>query len=159
MFDLMRCLLRRPVVGLQGDLGAPTSPSHMRSPDPTVMGEALADDARTVTPPWGETESRATSPPAADSRVDSPSHSIEAGGGANVGDVGAMTSPRVIDVDPISARPAGAEDLIKDQPQIDQAPGGPGTSGAQVPQSSPSSPRLLRQEINWNHTPWHDVIF
>jgi hypothetical protein len=40
-------------------------------------------------------------------------------------------SPRIIDVDPISARPAGADDdLVKDQPQIGQALGGPGTFGA-----------------------------
>jgi hypothetical protein len=53
------------------------------------------------------------------------------------------TSPRIIDVDPTSARPAGGENLMKDQPQIDQAPRGPGTSGRQVPESSSSSPRLL----------------
>jgi hypothetical protein len=34
--------------------------------------------------------------------------------GASVGDVGVMTSPRIIDVAPISARPAGGEDLMKD---------------------------------------------
>jgi hypothetical protein len=34
------------------------------------------------------------------------------------------------DVDPISARLGGAEDLIRDQPQIDQVPRGPETSGA-----------------------------
>jgi hypothetical protein len=70
-----------------------------------------------------------------------------------------MISPRVIGVDPISARPAGVEDQIRDQPQIDQAPRGPGTSGAQVPESSSSSPRLPRWEINWNGTPWQDDIF
>jgi hypothetical protein len=54
-----------------------------------------------------------------------------------------LSSPRVIDVDSISVRPGGMEeDLAKDQAQIDQAPQGPGTSGAQVPDSSPSSPRL-----------------
>jgi hypothetical protein len=53
-------------------------------------------------------ESRATSPPV-----------VEAGEGATVGDVGAAVSPRIIDVDPISARPAVADDLVKDQPQID----------------------------------------
>jgi hypothetical protein len=63
-------------------------------------------------------------------------------------------------VDPISSKPVGADyDLVKDQPQIDQAPRGPGTSGAQVPDSSSSSPRLPRQEIDWNTTPWQDDIF
>jgi hypothetical protein len=119
MFDLTRCLLRRPVAEPQGDLGAPTSPSHMRSPDPTALGEALGDDARTASPPRGKAEGGETSPPVADSRVESPPCVVEAGGGASAGDVGATTSPRVIDVDPISARLAGAEDLIKDQPQID----------------------------------------
>jgi hypothetical protein len=84
---------------------------------------------------------------------------VEAGGGTSAGDIEATTSPRIIDVDPISARPARAEDLVRDQPQIDQAPGGPGTSGAQVPQSSSSSPRLPWREINWNRTPWQDYIF
>jgi hypothetical protein len=64
----------------------------------------------------------------ADTWVVSPSSAIEAGEGATVGDVRAVVSPRIIDVDPISAIPAGADDLVKDQPQIDQAPGGPGTS-------------------------------
>jgi hypothetical protein len=95
----------------------------------------------------------------ADSRVASPPRVVEAGEGATVGDVGAAVSPRIIDIDPISARPAGADDLVKDQPQIDQAPRGPGTSGAQVPESSSSSPRLPRREINWNDTPWQDDIF
>jgi hypothetical protein len=35
----------------QDDLGAPASPSRTRSADPRVVGEALADDARTATPP------------------------------------------------------------------------------------------------------------
>jgi hypothetical protein len=38
----------------------------------------------------------------------------------------------IIDADPVSARPARAEDLVRDQPQIDQAPVGQETSGAQV---------------------------
>jgi hypothetical protein len=82
------------------------------------------------------------------------------GAGGVVGDVGTPASPRIIDVDPISSRPAGADDgLVKDQPQIDQAPRGPGTSGAQVSISSSPSPRLPRQEIDWNSTPWQDDIF
>jgi hypothetical protein len=91
--------------------------------------------------------------------VASPPRAFEAGKRATVGDVGAAVSPRIIDVDPISARPVGANDLVKDQPQIDQAPGGLGTSGAQVPESSSSSPRLPHQEINWNSTAWQDDIF
>jgi hypothetical protein len=80
--------------------------------------------------------------------------------GGAVGDVGTPASPRIIDVDPISSRPAGADDdRVKDQAQIDQAPGGPGMSGAEVPDSSPTSPRLLRREIDWNNTPWQDDIF
>jgi hypothetical protein len=106
------------------------------------VGEALADNARTGNPPWGAAESRATSPPVESTGVASPPHAVEAGEGTSVGDVGVTTSPRIIDVDPISARPTGAEDLMKDQPQIDQAPRDPGTSGAQVPESSSSSPRL-----------------
>jgi hypothetical protein len=69
------------------------------------------------------------------------------------------TSPGIIDVDPISVRPAEGEDLMKDQPLIYQAPRGPGTSGKQVPESSSSSLRLPRREINWNGTPWLDDIF
>jgi hypothetical protein len=134
-------LLCVPVAIPQDDLGASASPSRTRSADPKVVGEALADDARTATPLRGAVESRVNSSPVADSRVETPLRTVEAGG-ASVGDVRATTSPRVIDVDPISARPAGAKDLIKDHPQIDQAPGGPETSCAQVPQSSTSSPRL-----------------
>jgi hypothetical protein len=93
-----------------------------------------------------------------DSRGETPPCAVEAGG-ASGGDVGATTSPTIIDVDSISAVPGGAEDLVRDQPQIDQVPGGPGTSGAQVPRTSSSSPRLPRPEINWNHTPWQDDIF
>jgi hypothetical protein len=65
----------------------------------------------------------------------------------------------IIDVDPISSRPGGADDLVRDQPQIDQALRGLGTFGAQVPDSSSSSPRLPRREIDWNDTPWKDDIF
>jgi hypothetical protein len=149
----------RPSTVPQHDLGAQSSHSRTRSPDPKVVGEALADDTRTTTPPRGAAESRATSPLVAYSRVGSPPRAVEAGEGASVGDVGATTSPRIIDVDPISAKPAGADDLVKDHSQIDQAPRGPGTSSAQVPKSSPSIPRLPRWEIDWNHTPWKDDIF
>jgi hypothetical protein len=116
------------------------------------MGEELADDARNATPPRGAVESRATSPPVADSKVESPPRVVEAVGTASVGDVGATTLPGVIDVHPINAQPA--KDLVRDQPQIDQGPVGPGTSSVQVPPASSSSARLPRREINWNHTPW-----
>jgi hypothetical protein len=137
----------------QGGLGAPSSPSRTRSPEPTVVGEALADDAWTASPLRETVGSRTASPPAPDSRVESPPRAVEAGVVTSVGDVGATTPPGVIDVDPISAHPAGTEDLIRDQPQIDQALGGLGTSGAQVPPSPSSNLRLPRREINWNHTP------
>jgi hypothetical protein len=100
------------------------------------MGEALANDAHTTTPPRGAVESRATSPPVADSKVVTLPQVVEAGG-ASTGDVGATTSPTILDVDPISAVPGGAEDLVQEQPQIDLAPGGPGTSGVQVPSLRP----------------------
>jgi hypothetical protein len=115
----------RPVTRPQGSLGAPSSPSRMRSPEPHVVGEALADDARTATPPRGAVERRATSPPVADSKVETPPRVVEAGG-ASSGDVGVTTSPTIIDVDPISAVPGRVEDLVRDQPQIDPVPGGPG---------------------------------
>jgi hypothetical protein len=143
----------KPVVAPQGDLGALVSPSRTRSDEPKVVGEVLADDAHTTTPPRGAVESRATSPPVADARVETPPRVADAGGATSTGGVGATTSPTIIDVDPISARPAGAEDLVRDQPQLDQAPIGLETSGAQVPQPSPSSPRLPWWKINWNHTP------
>jgi hypothetical protein len=119
------------------------------------MGEGLADDARTATPPRGAAEGRATSPPMADARVDTPPRTADAGG-VSAGDVGVTASPAVIDVDPISAMPGRADDLVRDHPQIDLAPGGSETSGAQVPPSSSSSPRLPRCTINWNHTPWRE---
>jgi hypothetical protein len=84
-FDV--ALLCRPVVVPQHDLGAPDSPSRTRSPDPKVVGEALADDAWTATPPRGAAESRETSPPVADSRVASPPRAVEAEEGTSVGDI------------------------------------------------------------------------
>jgi hypothetical protein len=86
------------------------------SADPKVMGESLLDDAQTATLPRAAAESRATSPPVADTRMASPTRTIEVGEGATVGDVGATVSPRIIDVDPISARPAEVDDLVKDHP-------------------------------------------
>jgi hypothetical protein len=116
---------------------APSSPSRTRSPEPQVVGEVLADDARTTTPPRGVV----ASPHVADIRVGSPPCIVE-GVGTSAGEVGAMTSPTIIDIDPIKAVPGGAEGVVGDQPQIDLVPGGPKTSGAQVPPSSSSSPRL-----------------
>jgi hypothetical protein len=63
----------------QDDLGASASPSHMRSAAPTVVGEALAGDARTATPPRGAVESRATSLPVVDSRVETTPRAVEVG--------------------------------------------------------------------------------
>jgi hypothetical protein len=107
------------------------------------VGEALADDVRTATLPRGAIESRATSPLVVAARVETPSCAANARG-TSAGDVGATTSPMIIDADPISAVPGGAEDLVRDQPQIDLTLGGPETSGVQVPPSLSSSPRLPR---------------
>jgi hypothetical protein len=129
-------------------------------PDPKVVVESLTDDTRMANPPPGAGEERTTPSLAVDSRMASPSHAGNEGLGGMVGDVGTPASPRIIDVDPISARLAGADnDLVKDQAQIDQAPRGLGTSGAQVPNSSSMSPRLPQQEIYWNNTSWQDDIF
>jgi hypothetical protein len=130
----------------------------MRSPQPQVVGEALSEDACTGTPPRGAVQGRATSPPVADARVDTPPRAAEAEG-ASTGDVGVRTSPMIIDVDSITAVLGGAENLVRDQPQIDLALGGPETSGAQVPPSSSSSTRLPWRSINWNHTPWQEDLF
>jgi hypothetical protein len=46
-------LLCRPVVVPQHDMGAQASPSRTRSPDPKVVGESLADDTQTASPPRG----------------------------------------------------------------------------------------------------------
>jgi hypothetical protein len=93
-----------------------------------------------------------------DARVGTPPRAADAGG-ASSRDVGATASPTIIDADHISAVPGGAEDLVRDHPQIDLAPGGPETSGAQVPPSSSSSLRLPQRTINWNHTPWQEDWF
>jgi hypothetical protein len=85
------------------------------------VGEALADDARTATPPRGAVETVVTSPPVAGARVETPPRAAEVVGasagdiGALAGDIGATTSPTIIDVDPIRAVPGGAEDLVRDQ--------------------------------------------
>jgi hypothetical protein len=131
---------------------APSSPSRTRSLEPQVLGEALADDARTATPMRGFAEGLTTSPPVTDTRAGSSLHTAE-GVETTAGEVGATTSPTVIDVDPIRAIPGGTEDVAMDPPQIDLAPGGPEASGAQVPLSSTSSPRLPRRSINWDNTP------
>jgi hypothetical protein len=137
---------------------SPSSPSCTRSPEPQVVGEVLADDARTTTPPRGVVEGMVASPPVANTRAGSPPRASE-GVGASAVDVGATTSPTITDVDPIQTVPGGAEGVVGDQPQIDLATGGPETSGAQVPPSSSSSPRLSRRSINWNQTPWQEDWF
>jgi hypothetical protein len=87
----------------------------MRSPEPQVVGEALADGTCTATPPRGTLEGVVTSPPVADTRVDSPPRTAE-GVETSAGDVGATTSPTIIDIDPIRTVPGGSEDLVGDQP-------------------------------------------
>jgi hypothetical protein len=77
----------------------------------------------------------------------------------SVGAVGVMTSPTVVDIDPIRAVPDESKDMAEDQPQIDLALRGPEASGAQVPPSSTLSLRLPRRSINWDHTPWQDDWF
>jgi hypothetical protein len=104
----------RPAVAPQGDLGASASPSLTRSDEPKAVGEVLTDDAHTATPPQGAVESRVTSPPVADARVETPPRVADAGGATSTGDVGATTPLTIIGVNPISARPAGAEDLVRD---------------------------------------------
>jgi hypothetical protein len=98
-------------------------------------------------------EGLTTSPPVTDTRAGSSLHTAE-GVETSAGEVGAKTSPTVVDVDPIRAVPDGAKDVAEDQPQIDLAPGGPEAFGAQVPPSSTSSLMLPRLSINWDHTPW-----
>jgi hypothetical protein len=93
-----------------------------------------------------------------DTRAGSPLRTAE-GVGASAGEVGATTSPTIIDFDPIRTIPGGTEDVVGDQPQIGLAPGGPGTFGTQVPPSSTSGPRLPRRSINWNHTHWQEDWF
>jgi hypothetical protein len=89
-----------------------------------------------------------------------PPLAADAGAQGAVGYVRTSASPRVIDVDPISVMAGWVEeDLVKDQAQIDQVPKGPGTYGAHVPDSSSSSPRLPRREIDWSDTPWQEDIF
>jgi hypothetical protein len=92
-------------------LGALSSPSRTRSPEPQVVGEALAIDVHTATPPQGAVESRATLTPMADSRAETPPRAADAQG-ASAGGIRATTSPTVIDIDPISSVPSGAEDLV-----------------------------------------------
>jgi hypothetical protein len=103
-------------------------------------------------------EGLTTSPPVTNTRAGSSLHTAE-GVETSVGEVGATTSPTVVDVDPIRAVPDGAKDVAEDQAQIDLAPGGPEASDAQVPPSSTPSLRLPRRSINWEHTPWQDDWF
>jgi hypothetical protein len=125
----------------------PICPSRTRSPEPRVVGEVLADDVHIATLQRGAAESRATSPPVAAVRVET-SPCTAGAGGASAGDIGATTSPTIIDSDPICTVRGGTEELVRNQPQIDLAPGGLETYGAQVPPSSSSSQRLPRRSIN-----------
>jgi hypothetical protein len=111
--------LCRSVVESQHDLGALASPCRTRSSDPKVVMDSLADDTGTATPPPAVGE-RGTAPPLVeDSGAGSPPRAGDVGAGGAVGDVRTPASPRIIDVDPISARPAGADDdLVRDQAQI-----------------------------------------
>jgi hypothetical protein len=84
----------------QGVSVAPSSPSRTWSPEPQVVGEALEDDARTTTPPRGVAEGVATSLPVTDTRAGSPLRTRE-GVKTSAGEVGATTSPKILDVDPI----------------------------------------------------------
>jgi hypothetical protein len=78
-------LICRPEVVPQDDLVTMASPSRTRSPDLKVVGEALADDVRTATPPRGAAESRAASLPVADTGVASPPCAVEVGEGTSIG--------------------------------------------------------------------------
>jgi hypothetical protein len=102
MSVLSWCLLCRSVAEPQPDLGAQASPSRTTSPDPKVLGESLANDAQTATPPRGAAESRATSPLVADPRVANPPRAVEVGEGGAVGDVRMPASLGIINVDPIN---------------------------------------------------------
>jgi hypothetical protein len=134
--------LYRSVAEPQCDLGAQASAPRTRSPDHGVATQTLVYDARMTTPPPAADSRTSTLPPAADARVATPPPTADAGTQGAVVDVGTSASPRVIDVDPISMVPGGAdEDLVRDQAQIAQVPKDPGTSSTQVPDSSSSSLR------------------
>jgi hypothetical protein len=70
-------------------------------------------------------------------------------------DVGASTSPPVIDVDPINAvLNTSAQDPIMDPIQIEQRQENLETASAQAPSSTSTVPTLRRGEIYWSGTPW-----
>jgi hypothetical protein len=94
----------------QGVPIAPSSPSRTRSLEPRVVGEALADVARTTTPPRGIADGVETSPLVIDTRAGSPLRTTE-GVETSAGEVGATTSPTIIDVDPIRTVPGRSEDV------------------------------------------------
>jgi hypothetical protein len=107
--------LGRSVVEPQRDLGAQASPSRTWSPDHEVAAQTLADDARTATPLPAADARTTTPPPAADVRTTTPLPAADATAQGSVGDIGASTSPRVIDMDPINAMPGVPdEDLVGD---------------------------------------------
>jgi hypothetical protein len=77
--------------------------------------DSLADDTGTATLAPAAGERRTTPPPVANPGTGSPPHAGDVGAGGAVGDIGTSTYKRIIDVDPISTRPAGADDnLVKD---------------------------------------------
>jgi hypothetical protein len=115
MLFLNVVFLCRSVAEPQRDLGAQVSPSHTRSPDSKVVVESLADNVGTATPPLAAGEKRTTPPSTADSRTVSPPCADDAGAGGGIGSVGVSPPLKVINMDPISARPGGVDDdLVKD---------------------------------------------
>jgi hypothetical protein len=138
----------RSVVEPQHFLGAQASPSRTRSRDHGVTAQTLADDARTETPSPAVDSRMETPLPTADVRTATPPLGADATAQGPVGDIGASTPPPIIDVDPISATPTGAdEDLVRDRAQIEQASKDSGTSSTQVANSTSSNPKLTRWEI------------
>jgi hypothetical protein len=77
------------------------------------VGEVLADDVCTATPPRGIVEGVVTSPPVADTRAGSQLRTTEVVG-TSAGDVEATTSPTIIDVDPIRTVLGRAADEVAD---------------------------------------------
>jgi hypothetical protein len=121
----------------QRDLGAQATPLRTRMPNHEVRAQTLVDDARMVTPP-----------PA-----------TNAGTQGFIGDVGASTSPSVIDVD-LSTRclthwlRTSLHTIL-----IEELQGNPETAGAQVRCSSSTGLTLRHREIDWNGTPWQEDVF
>jgi hypothetical protein len=102
--------LCRSVLEPQRDLGTQASPSRTRSPDPKVVAQSFVDNARMATPPSAADEREVTPQSATDSRMVTPPRADDAGARGALGDIGTSASPRVIDIDPINARPGGMEE-------------------------------------------------